>query len=150
MIDKGTRQQRIREILARNEIHTQDQLHGLLSAERIEITQATLSRDLRDIGAVRRPDGYTIDVNVEGLRLDTKGLERSLRGSVHSVARGGTIVVARTEAGHAPAVARRIDDAKLPLVIGTIAGHDSVFLAAGSAGEARSLERVLRRAAGLR
>ena len=63
MIDKPARQQRIREILARNEIHTQDQLHGLLAAERISITQATLSRDLRDIGAVRRPDGYSIDVN---------------------------------------------------------------------------------------
>ncbi len=60
MADKRQRQQRIREILARNEIHSQDQLQDLLSAESIRTTQATLSRDMRELGAVKGSGGYTL------------------------------------------------------------------------------------------
>ncbi len=150
MAGKQSRQQQIREILRRNEIHSQEQLQDLLAAESIPITQATLSRDLRDIGAVRGPKGYVVQASRSGAALDTRGLERTLRGTVHDVQRGGTLVVLRTEPANAQSVARAIDQAQLPQVIGTVAGIDTVFVAAGSAGEAREVGRLLRRAVGLR
>ncbi len=150
MTGKQSRQQQIREILRRNEIHSQEQLQDLLAAESIPITQATLSRDLRDIGAVRGPKGYVIQASRSGVALDTRGLERTLRGTVQDVQRGGTLVVLRTEPAHAQAVARGIDQAQLPQVLGTVAGVDTVFIAAGSSGEAREVVRLLRRALGIR
>ncbi len=147
MIDKEGRQQRIREILARNEIHSQGQLQALLAAERIPTTQATLSRDLRDIGAVRGPAGYEVHTGRSLPGLDTKDLERALRGVVVEAGRGGTLVVLRTEPGHAPAVARHIEASSSPLVLGATADHGTVFVATGSAGEAKELLRVLRRLA---
>lgn len=150
MAAKQARQQQIREILQRNEIHSQEQLQDLLAAESIPITQATLSRDLRDIGAVRGPKGYVVQANRSGAALDTRGLERALRGAVRQVTRGGNLVVVRTETALAQAVARAIDDLQLPQLLGAIAGSDTVFLAAGSSGEAREVLRLLRRAAGLR
>lgn len=147
MIDKEGRQQRIREILARNEIHSQGQLRALLAAERIPTTQATLSRDLRDIGAVRGAKGYAVHSGRSLPGLDARDLERALRGVVLEVRRGGTIVVIRTEPGHAAAVARHIEAARSPLVLGATADHGTVFVATGSAGEAKELLRQVRRIA---
>lgn len=150
MTGKQLRQQQIREILARNEIHSQEQLQDLLAAESIPITQATLSRDLRDIGAVRGPKGYVPQANRTGTAIDTRAMERVFRGVVHDVQRGGTLVVLRTETAHAQAVAREIDRVQLPQAIGTIGGRDTVFVATASVGEARDLLRLLRKAAGHR
>jgi transcriptional regulator of arginine metabolism len=150
VIGREARQQRIREILARNEIQSQEQLLDLLAADNIPTTQATLSRDLRDIGAVRGPRGYVIRATSDGETLDTKALERALRPVLRGVERGGALVVLRTEPGHAQPVAHEIDRAQLPQVIGTIAGYDAVFVATGSSGEARELLRLLRAVMGRR
>ncbi len=147
MIDKEGRQQRIREILARNEIHSQGQLQALLAAERIPTTQATLSRDLRDIGASRGAKGYAVHSGRALPGLESKDLERSLRGVVIDAKRGGTLVVIRTEPGHAAAVARHIEAARSPLVLGAAADHGTVLVATGSAGEAKEVLRLVRRVA---
>ncbi len=149
MSDKRSRQQRIRKILAHNEILSQDQLLDILAAESVAITQATLSRDLRDIGAVRSPKGYLVQASTTGEALDIKALDRAFRGVLLDVRRGGTLVVLSARPGHGPLVAREIDGAKIPQVLGTIASHDTVFVAAGSTGEARELLKLLRQAAGL-
>lgn len=149
MIDKRSRQQRIRKILAHNEIHSQEQLQDLLSAEDIAITQATLSRDLRDIGAVRGPRGYLVEATRAGTPIDTKALGKALHGVIRDVRRGGTLLVILTEPGHGPLVAREVERAGIPQVIGTIAGDSTVFVASGSAGEAREAARMIRRAAGM-
>ncbi len=143
MIAKSQRQQRIRELLARNEIHNQEQLQELLRTERIEITQATLSRDLRDIGAFRGANGYGLpDPALRG-KLQSKVLRQALRTS-SAITRSGTMVVLRTEPGHAPALAAEIGKTGLPQIVGVIAGHDSVFVATGSGGQARELQRLFR------
>ena len=121
MADKRQRQQRIREILARNEIHSQDQLQDLLSAESIRTTQATLSRDLRDLGAVKGSGGYTLPDTAARSHSEMGDLQRLLRVAIISVQRGGTLVVLRTSPGHAHALAAEIDKARLRQVIGTIA-----------------------------
>ena len=144
--DKRARQQRIRKILAHNEIHSQEELRDLLAAESIRITQATLSRDLRDIGAVRGERGYIVQANRAAETLDRRAIERSVKGVVE-IQRGGTMIVLRTEPGHAPLVAREIDRVQIPQVIGIIAGQETVFIATGSAGAAGELLKILRRAA---
>lgn len=143
MIAKNQRQQRIRELLARNEIHSQEQLQALLRTERIETTQATLSRDLRDLGAIRATGGYELpDPALRG-RLQNRALRLGLQ-SAKAIRRSGTLVVLQTEPGHAPALAAEIGKAQLPQIVGMIAGHDSVFVATGSGGQARELQRLFR------
>lgn len=146
MTDKRSRQERIRKILGHNEIHSQEQLQDLLAAESIAITQATLSRDLREIGAIRSPRGYLVSANRNGGPLDTKVLAKAFRGVILDVRRGGTLVVLRTEPGHGPLVAREIESAGMPQVLGAMAAQDIVFVATGSTGEAREVLRLLRQA----
>ncbi len=149
VLPKDKRRQRVREILARNEIHSQDQLQDLLFTESIATTQATLSRDLRDLGAVRGPEGYVLPPSTPRSHPDSKKLKHALRGT-SSIRRGGTLVVLGTDPGHAQALALHIDRAGLPQVLGTVAGHDTLIVATQSAGQARELLRLFENLAGQR
>jgi transcriptional regulator of arginine metabolism len=129
---RRARPDRRREVVARllrqRRIGTQEELLAALSAAGIAATQATLSRDLARLGARRAaaPDGGAVYELPEEARRD--GTE-ALRGLVGQVACNGSLVVVRTHPGGAAAVARAIDLARLPEVLGTIAGDDTVFVA---------------------
>jgi transcriptional regulator of arginine metabolism len=147
---KQARQERVAEILDRNEVHSQPQLAALLEVEGFVVAQATLSRDLRELGAIRTAGGYRL---AEPLRKTRRRAERTARAArpgrgllgsgVRSVARTGSTIVLRTEPEAASRVARRIDAAQWHGVLGTIAGQDTVFVALVSASVARSLETRL-------
>lgn len=150
MIERQRRHQRISEILTRNEIHNQDQLRDLLATEDIAVTQATLSRDLRDIGAIKNTDGYrlpTIDRNGDAR---TQALRRVLTAGVLAVQRSGTLVVIATRPAGADTVAALLDSTALPAVLGVVAHRDTVLVATPAAAAARELARVLTGYAGLR
>jgi transcriptional regulator of arginine metabolism len=108
-------------------IGTQDALLAALAREGFKATQATLSRDLTRLGArrVSRPEGafYEVDgpASEDGLA--------ALRGLVVAVAANDSMVVVRTAAGAASAVARAVDEARRPEIMGTIAGDDTIFVA---------------------
>ena len=143
---RRTRPDRRREAVARllrqRRIGTQEELLAALGEAGIGATQATLSRDLARLGArrVAGPGGGTVYELPEEERRD--GAE-ALRGLVGQVACNGSLVVVRTHPGSAPAVARAIDLARLPEVLGTIAGDDTVFVAPARDGRAGPLaERV--------
>ena len=106
---------------------TQEQLMEELSAEGFRTTQATLSRDLARLSArrVSRPDGAFYEIG-DGAPA---AVAAAVSGLVSQVATNGSLVVIRTLPGSAPAVARAIDLARLPDVLGTIAGDDTVFVA---------------------
>lgn len=153
---RAARRQAVAEVLSRNEVHTQPQLAALLEVEGIRASQATLSRDLRDLGVTRTVSGYRLP---EPPRRMKRGQDRVVqavnpgrgffRGGVRSVARTGAMLVLRTDPGQAAAVARRIDDAGWTGVLGTIAGQDTVFVAMVSAAVAKAIEgRVSGRADG--
>ena len=139
---RRTRPDRRREAVARllrqRHIGTQEQLLEALTASGIGATQATLSRDLARLGArrVADPGGGAVYELPEEERRD--GVE-ALRGLVGQVACNGSLVVVRTHPGSAPAVARAIDLARLPEVLGTIAGDDTVFVAPARDSQARPL-----------
>jgi transcriptional regulator of arginine metabolism len=125
-------------ILRGGGISTQEELLAALRRGGFRATQATLSRDLARLGArrVSRPGGGTAYEMASGPGGDGTA---ALAGLVHSVAANGSMVVLRTHPGSAPAVARAIDLLRLPLLLGTLAGDDTIFVAPAHEGGARPL-----------
>jgi len=133
-LGKPQRQHRILRILEEQPISSQSQLVQLLEAEGVVATQATVSRDLEELGAVkvRIPGGtmaYAIPDYTRGERT-TSGdhLKRVLGEFVLEVAHSANIVVLRTPPGSAHVVGSALDRAALPGVLGTVAGDDTVLV----------------------
>lgn len=139
MTTRAGRQARIIALLAGRQVHSQTQLQGLLADDGVEATQATLSRDLDELGAVklRAPDGgtgiYVIPEDgspVRGVTGGTDRLSRLLTELLVSVDSSGSMAVLRTPPGAAHYLASALDRASLPDVVGTIAGDDTLFVLA--------------------
>lgn len=133
------RQARIVEVLSSTSVHSQTELATLLAADGIEVTQATLSRDLEELGAVklRGVDGgagvYVVPEDGSPVRAVSGGTDRLARllgELLVSTDATGNLVVLRTPPGAADYLASAIDRAALPYVVGTIAGDDTIFVAA--------------------
>jgi transcriptional regulator of arginine metabolism len=135
------RRQAMARVLTDRRIATQEELLAALKREGFRVTQATLSRDLARLGArrVSRPEGSWYEVDGPG---PVDGAP-ALRGLVLGLGANGSLVVVRTAIGAASAVARAIDAARLPEVLGTIAGDDTIFVApAARVGPKRLLARL--------
>jgi transcriptional regulator of arginine metabolism len=138
------RRDTIRAILSARPVTTQGELRRRLRAQGIRASQATLSRDMAALG-VRRAAGagtdgprYVIDGDGGALPLDP------VRRLVLDVAHNGVLVVVRTKASTAPTVARALDEAALPDVLGTVAGDDTVFVAPRGARDGHRVAQRLR------
>jgi transcriptional regulator of arginine metabolism len=129
MIAQDRRRDAVARILRTRRIGTQEELLDAVRAAGFEATQATLSRDLARLGArrVSRPEGGTVYELADGAG-DGNALG-ALRGLVSEISANASLVVVRTHPGSAPAVARAIDLAAIPEVLGTIAGDDTIFVA---------------------
>lgn len=136
---RTARQALIVQILDRQKVTSQVQLSELLLDEGIDITQATLSRDLDELGARKvRPDGgrsfYAIgpvdSIAREDLRGPSEKLRRMLDELLVSTDYSGNIAMLRTPPGAAQYLASFIDRVGLKEVVGTIAGDDTVFVLA--------------------
>ena len=113
-------------------IRTQDELAQALRSEGIDVTQATVSRDIKEMMLVKVPTGdgghryaYPSDHNVT---VSLARLEKTFQDSVLSVNSSGNIVVLKTLPGTAQAVAYVLDNVRWPEIIGTVAGDDTIFL----------------------
>ena len=121
----GKRQHRhetVRSIVREHEVRTQRELVELLAEQGFDCTQATVSRDVMELGIVKAPDGHY--VLPEEMRLT-----RMVSELVESVKAAGNLVVIRTFAGGAPSVCASLDKAGIDGVLGTVAGDDTIFLA---------------------
>lgn len=138
---KAARQARIVELLKNQPIRSQLELRSILADEGIDVTQATLSRDLDDLAAVKVADpvgaivyavpGEGGDPTARPPDMETitgARLARVAEDLVVSVDHSGNIVVLRTPPGAAQYLASTIDHTVLPTVIGTVAGDDTVLL----------------------
>jgi transcriptional regulator of arginine metabolism len=125
--DARRRREAVARILRGGQVGTQEELLAALAREGFRVTQATLSRDLARLSArrVSRPEGSFYEIG-DGAPA---AVAAAVSGLVAAVATNGSLVVIRTLPGSAPAVARAIDLARLPGVLGTIAGDDTVFVA---------------------
>jgi transcriptional regulator of arginine metabolism len=124
---KDQRQQAILALVNRGGAHTQQDIAAALSRKGLRVTQATISRDIHELGLVRSGDGYR----------STSGMVRELVLSIELV---NPVAVIRTPPGTANLVARRIDEAALPGIAGTVAGDDTIIAVLRD----RKAERVLR------
>lgn len=131
------RQARIVTLLSAHAVSSQSELAAMLSAEGIEVTQATLSRDLEELGAVklRGADGgvYVVPEDgspVRGVSGGTERVTKLLGELLVSTDASANIAVLRTPPGAAHYLASAIDRASLPQVVGTIAGDDTIFVMA--------------------
>jgi len=136
---KGARQEAIRRLLQAERIGTQEGLCRALAREGFRVTQATLSRDLQQLGAVRVGGLYELPpASPAAARLQEVG------DLVVSFAENDLLVVLRTQPGAAPAVASAIDAARLPGCLGTLAGDDTIFATPVRGVAVRKLSRKLR------
>ncbi|MEI7778049.1 MAG: arginine repressor [Actinomycetes bacterium] len=131
------RQRRIAEIVGRESVSNQGQLRDLLAAGGILVTQATLSRDLDELGAVKIVVGDRAIYALPGEGGDSSPrvpeapslrLARALADLLVSVDHSANIVVLRTPPGGAQYLAHALDHAELGDVLGTIAGDDTVMI----------------------
>jgi transcriptional regulator of arginine metabolism len=136
---RTARQGRIVELVSQRAIRSQSELAKTLAMEGIDVTQATLSRDLDELGAVklRGADGgapvYVIPEDgspVRGVQGGTSRLARVLGELLVSVDHSANLAVLRTPPGAAQFLASALDRAALNDIVGTIAGDDTIIVVA--------------------
>jgi transcriptional regulator of arginine metabolism len=150
---KTARHARILNLIRTRPVHSQAELGELLAADGLATTQATLSRDLEELGAVKvrgtdgRAAAYIVPEDGMGpMRLAEQAperLRRLLRELLTGADSSGNLVVLRTPPGAAQFLASALDRSGLPQIVGTIAGDDTILVVArqeeppdGSAGAA--------------
>jgi transcriptional regulator of arginine metabolism len=151
---KAQRQHRISHLLTDHSVTSQAQLVELLAADGIEATQATVSRDLDDLGAVkvRVPGGETIYGIPElpiARHVPEDTLRRVLGEYVAAVAQSANLVVLRTPPGSAHVVGSALDRTGLNGVVGTVAGDDTVIVVVAEQVGGDLVAKQMRELAGL-
>lgn len=154
MSSKVQRQQTISKLVMKHAVTNQPQLVDLLAVEGIAATQATVSRDLEDLGAVkvRVPGGETVYAipEFEPARLAPEDQLRRVLGEwVAEVKRSGDLVILRTPPGCAHVVASALDRSGMDGLLGTVAGDDTLLCVAEESLGGESLAARLRDVAGL-
>lgn len=148
------REQRRHAILALvqgQQVRNQEELRALLSAEGIEVNQATLSRDLRDMGLVKGPEGYALPATTPPIRAAEPdsgtaiALTHAVREWLRSVEVAQNQVVVKTPIGGAQPLAIAIDRAALDDVVGTLGGDDTILIVSKDSAAARRVQRRLHR-----
>jgi transcriptional regulator of arginine metabolism len=110
---------------------TQDEIGARLAADGFPATQATISRDLEDVGAIRRHEGKRTVYALSERNGPPVGFGRRVFGElVRAVAVSGNLVVVRTYPGMAPTVAAVLDQGEVAGILGTVAGDDTVLVVA--------------------
>ncbi|MET8252609.1 arginine repressor [Micromonospora sp. NPDC005197] len=141
-LTRAARHARIVELIRDRPVRSQTELADLLAADGVGVTQATLSRDLEELGAVkvRGGDGpavYLIPEDGQRPLRDAEAaparLVRLLRELLNGVDASGNIAVLRTPPGAAQYLASALDRAGLPEIVGTIAGDDTILVVAREA-----------------
>ncbi len=154
MASKVQRQQAIVNLIGRHAVTNQPQLVELLGAEGIAATQATVSRDLDDLGAVkvRVPGGETVYAipEYEPARIAPEDQLRRVMGEwVAEVRRSGDLIVLRTPPGCAHVVGSALDRSGLAGLLGTVAGDDTLLCVAEEEVGGRELAARLKELAGI-
>lgn len=143
---KEERQKLVASLVARRPIGTQRELLDALAASGCRVTQATVSRDIRELGLDKEQDavGRPRYVLPGGRRSDPRAtLTSLLRQFGRSAVAARNIVVVRCEIGSAPGIARALDRVGHDLVVGTLAGDDTCLVVTPGDGEARELAAEL-------
>ncbi|WP_405196833.1 arginine repressor [Weissella ceti] len=142
---KTERQNHILQIISDQIIETQDMLMDALEAVGVTTTQATVSRDIKELHIVRQPDQdgtaryQTLRVMPEN---NLEVLQRLFEQSVHHIVRVDFMTILKTSKGNGNRIAASIDAAQLPEVVATLAGHDTIYVTSPSSEEAEKLAEL--------
>lgn len=145
---KTNRQSKIIEIIQKNEVETQDELSALLEKDGFSVTQATVSRDIRELKLTKIPTAggrqkYAVITDApENL---SKKYERVLREGFLSMDMAQNILVIKTVSGMASAVCAAIDAMKMREIIGSIAGDDTIMCAIRTVDDTYAVMKKIRR-----
>jgi transcriptional regulator of arginine metabolism len=146
-LPKAERQRLIESIVTRKRIGTQFELVDALAAVGCAVTQATASRDIRELGLEKTHDPLgrpRYALPQRGRHADPHEAVRSMLGQFgRRVTAAGNIVVVQSELGSAPAIARALDRLEHDRIVGTLAGDDTCLVVASAERDARSLARDL-------
>jgi transcriptional regulator of arginine metabolism len=146
-LGKSDRQRLIESVVTRKRVGTQFELLGALSESGCNVTQATISRDIRELGLEKTHDPLgrpRYVVPHSGRRTDPRELLDSVLSQFgRRVAAAGNIVVLQSELGSAPAIGRALDELEHERIVGTLAGDDTCLVVAPSERDARALAREL-------
>ena len=144
---KEIRQAKIRELVLAYDIETQEEMTKRLAEAGFDVTQATVSRDIRALKLTKAPSAQNVPVYILPGAQDSRELERLNRvfkdGFV-SMDFGGNLLVIRTFNGMAMAVGAAVDAMRFPEILGTVAGDDVVMCAVKTEAQAAALMEKLR------
>lgn len=145
---KTNRQSKIIEIIQKNEVETQDELSALLEKDGFRVTQATVSRDIRELKLTKIPTAggrqkYAVITDApENL---SKKYERVLREGFLSMDMAQNMLVIKTVSGMASAVCAAIDAMKMREIVGSIAGDDTIMCAIRTVDDTYAVMKKIRR-----
>lgn len=145
---KTNRQSKIIEIIQKNQVETQDELSALLEKDGFRVTQATVSRDIRELKLTKIPTAggrqkYAVITDApENL---SKKYERVLREGFLSMDMAQNILVIKTVSGMASAVCAAIDAMKMREIVGSIAGDDTIMCAIRTVDDTYAVMKKIRR-----
>ena len=144
---KAERHRLIESVVSRKRVGTQFELLDVLAGSGCTVTQATISRDIRELGLEKTHDQFGRPRYVVRGSLRRADPVEALNGIMGQFGRkvipAGNIVVLQSELGAAPAIARALDQLAHDRIVGTLAGDDTVLVVAPSERDARSLAREL-------
>ncbi|MFI5263567.1 MAG: arginine repressor [Candidatus Kapaibacterium sp.] len=140
---KQKRQFLLKEIITREPIASQEELAEELEKAGESVNQATLSRDLREMGIsrVNTPQGPRYGFSAEG---EEKRVRTLISYEVQNISANESMIVVRTLPGRAQGVAEMLDSLKIPEVLATLAGDNTIFIAPKSAKSIKKIQNTLR------
>ncbi len=131
-MSKLVRHKRITELISNDAIYTQEDLRNQLRRSGIHVNQATLSRDLRELGLVKTVNGYSLPATEDAGSSPMPALEHLLREFTVDVREAENLLVLKTTPGSAQPVAAALDSADWAEIVGTIAGDDTILIITAS------------------
>jgi transcriptional regulator of arginine metabolism len=145
-MSKAARQKAILELLHRGPVESQEELQGFLAKRGFEAGQATLSRDIRELGLVKTPDGYAAGRGAAIAEPVLPSVARLVREFVVDVRLAQNLIVLKTSVGSAQPVAAAVDAEDWPEVVGTLAGDDTILMISP---DNRTAQQLVRRIQGM-
>lgn len=145
-MDNLYRRNQILKIIRSEAVATQDELRKKLARRGIRVTQATVSRDIEELGLVKTRSGYRrpgISEPAAASAPPQPAIDVVLKEFVRDVRQAANLVVVTTHPGNAHSVAVSLDAGKWPEVVGTVAGDDTIFIATPGARQASSLRKKI-------
>ncbi|MBQ9504894.1 MAG: arginine repressor [Lachnospiraceae bacterium] len=144
---KKKRQSEILDIISREVVETQEELSERLKGLGFEVTQATVSRDIRDLNLIKIPAGggrRRYAASVSRNQNYSEKYARVLKEGTESISTASQLLVIKTVSGMAMAVAAALDELSLPEIVGSIAGDDTIFCAVRSKNDADAVLKKIK------